>query len=408
MRSLDELRSIERAGVFQSGVAVATLERLGYAARFTYDPNFLASGGAPVATTLPLSHDPVVTHVAGALPPFFSGLLPEGRRLSALRLAAKTSADDEFTLLLAVGGDLVGDIQVIPEGDLPSAEVDPRLTVDDWSAVDFSQLFTASTGAPSTIDRVGLAGVQDKVSARMMSVPVAMRGDRFFLKLNPPELPHLVENEAFFLKAARKSGLDAAEGRIVQDATGATALLVRRFDRQVDPSGTVAPLAQEDGCQVMGRYPADKYRLTTEEVIQALASLCLAQPVAALYLLRQVAFAYLTCNGDAHAKNFSVQRLRSGEWRVTPAYDLPSTYPYGDTSMALPLNGRQKEDIGRKDFLALAGSVGLRSAPVERMLTELCDRVDLWIGDLNQLPFDPRTLQELERAIEYRRGRLRG
>ncbi|HHU66493.1 MAG TPA: hypothetical protein GXZ33_01375 [Corynebacterium sp.] len=30
-------------------------------------------------------------------------MLPEGRRLTALRTAVKTSADDEFSLLLAVG-----------------------------------------------------------------------------------------------------------------------------------------------------------------------------------------------------------------------------------------------------------------------------------------------------------------
>jgi serine/threonine-protein kinase HipA len=398
---------VERARVYRDRVPIATLERLRHAVRFAYDPTYLTLGRDPVATTLPLSDEPVVTHVAGALPPFFSGLLPEGRRLSALRLAAKTSADDEFTLLLAVGGDLVGDVQVVAEGDQPPSEVDPQLTVDDWSKVDFAELFTASTGNVSSVDRVGLAGVQDKLSTRMMSVPVAMRGHRYFLKLNPPEFPQLAENEAFFLTAARRSGFDTAEGSLVEDRAGATALLVRRFDRWVDASGGVRALAQEDACQLLGRYPADKYRVTTEEVVDGLASACLARPVAAINLLRQMAFAYLTCNGDAHAKNFSVQRHNAGEWRVTPAYDLPSTYPYGDTTMALSINGRQREDIGRKDFLALADAVGLRPSPVERMLSELCVRVDLWIQDLDGLPFDHRTLHKFRRAIENRRGRLR-
>ncbi len=59
----------------------------------------------------------MVTHAAGALPPFFSGLLPAGRRLTALRSAVKTSADDELTLLLAVGADTIGDVQILPHGD---------------------------------------------------------------------------------------------------------------------------------------------------------------------------------------------------------------------------------------------------------------------------------------------------
>jgi serine/threonine-protein kinase HipA len=164
--------------------------------------------------------------------------------------------------------------------------------------------------------------------------------------------------------------------------------------------------AQEDGCQVLGRYPADKYRVTTEQVVAAMSAVCRARPVAALTLLRQVAFAYLSCNGDAHAKNFSIRQLDAGEWRVTPAYDLPSTHPYGDTTMALTINGRDREDIGRTDFLALGTAVGLRPRAVERALDELCKRVDLWIDDVSTLPFDERRCTKLRRAIEYRRARL--
>jgi len=406
VRPLDELLLVERAYVFKAGVEAALLERLDHAVRFSYLPSYLASNGRAVATTLPVSDAPVTTHAPGALPPFFSGLLPEGRRLSALQRAAKTSADDEFTLLLAVGGDVIGDVQIVPEGEAPPVEVDPRLSVDDWGSVDFGKLFAASVARAADIDRVGLAGVQDKISARMMTVPVAMRGHRFFLKLNPPEFPHLVENEAFFLAAARKSGLDTADAWIVEDATGATGLCVRRFDRTVDSAGVSIPMAQEDACQVLGRYPADKYRLTTEDVIRALSALCRAQPVAALNLLTQFAFAYLTLNGDAHGKNFSIQFLPTGEWRVTPAYDLPSTYPYGDTTMALTVNGSRKEDIGRKDFLELAASVGLRPRSVERRLDQLLDAVPLWVDDLDGLPFDGRTLHTLKRAVRYRKDRL--
>lgn len=407
MRPLDELRGVERAGVLKGDTRAATLHRRRDAVVFEYEAEYLEGGGGPVATTLPLSWEPVVTHAPGALPPFFSGLLPEGRRLSALRSAVKTSADDEFTLLLAVGGDAVGDVRVVPEGE-EAGEVAPLLTVEDWGAVRFADLFVASVGGTSTVDRVALPGVQDKVSARMISVPVARRNDRFLLKVDPPEFPHLVANEAFFLQAARRAGLDAAEAEVVRDAEGAMGLLVRRFDRAEDPAGRPRSLAQEDACQVLGRFPADKYRVSTEQVIEAMASVCQARPVAALTLLRQVAFAYLSCNGDAHAKNFSVRRLDDGEWRVTPAYDVPSSYPYGDTTMALPVNGRSRENIGRDDLLALGTAVGLRPRAVARALDELCERADPWIEGLAGLPFDERVVHKLRRAVEYRRERLLG
>jgi serine/threonine-protein kinase HipA len=405
MRPLDELRGVERAVVFKAGTAAASLHRRTNAVVFAYHRDHVERGGEPVATSLPVSPSPVVTHAPGALPPFFSGLLPEGRRLTALRMAVKTSADDEVTLLLAVGGDTVGDVLVVPDGEEPG-EVEPHLSVRDWREVRFLDLFAASVGDPRAVDRVALPGVQDKVSAKMINVPVALENARFILKLDPPEFPHLVANEAFFLGAARRSGLESAEEEVVHDTVGTPGLLVRRFDRVGDPSGRILSLAQEDACQVLGRYPADKYRMTTEAVIGGLAQVCQAASVAAFTLLKQVVFAYLTCNGDAHAKNFSVRRLQDGEWRVTPAYDLPTSYPYGDTTMALTINGRHREDIGRADFVALGEAVGLRARAVERAIDELRERVDLWVGDLDTLPFDERRIQKLRRAIEYRRDRL--
>jgi serine/threonine-protein kinase HipA len=404
MKPLDDLRLVERATVFKRGLPAGHLERRTNAVVFHYDDSYRRSGGPPVATTLPLQEAPVVTHAPGALPPFFSGLLPEGRRLAALRGAVKTSADDELTLLLAVGGDTVGDVQILPEGE-PLGATEARVTVSDWSEVRFADLLAASVGAAGSVDRVAIPGVQDKISARMINVPVARANDRFILKLDPPEFPHLVANEAFFLEAGRRSGLEIAEAEVVRDAEGVPGLLVRRFDRVPAADEGVAFLAQEDACQVLGRYPADKYRVTTEAVIGALAGACRARPVAAHALLKQVAFAYLTCNGDAHAKNFSILR-DGGEWRPTPMYDVPTSYVYQDYTMALTVNGKGREDIGRADFVALATAVGVRAPAVERTLDELCDSVDHWIDDLAALPFDDGQLRKLRRAIEYRRERL--
>lgn len=410
MRPLDELRDIDRADVLKQGRKAGTLLRRRDAIVFSYDPRYVDEGGPPVATTLPVGRNPSVTHAAGALPPFFAGLLPEGRRLTALRTAVKTSADDEFTLLLAVGADTVGDVQIFPEGE-DAVTAEPRVSVESWDEVQFADVFSASVGGGSGTDRISLPGVQVKVSARMINVPVAHRNQRFILKLDAPEFPHLVANEAFFLEAARRSGIYCADTEVVRDATGAAGLLVRRFDRTArpdDPEAGVHMLAQEDACQVLSRYPADKYRFSTEECVRALSQLCLARPVAALALIRQVAFAYLSCNGDAHGKNFSIQRLPEGEWRVTPAYDLPCSYLYGDTTMALSIDGRRREDIGRKDFFALGEAVGLPRPAVARALDELGERVELWIDDLEDLPFDERRLHKLRRAIEYRRERLGG
>lgn len=398
--SLADLKRVEVAGVFKAGALAARLTREALGVRFQYEVDY---GGPPIAFSLPRDVG-VVRHVGGALPPFFSGLLPEGRRLTAIRQATKTSADDELTLLLAVGADAVGDVQVCPLDAPRARSTDAAPTGPPLAEADFAELF-AQAVAPEPADRVAVAGAQDKITGRMIALPVSHAGAAWILKLDPPEFPHLVANEAFFLAAARASGLEVAHAEVVHDRHGRPGLLVRRFDRVASERGLRA-LAQEDACQVLGRYPADKYRITTEALIQGLANCTGAPIVAARTLLRQFAFAYLSGNGDAHAKNFSI--VERGEWRVAPAYDLPSTLPYGDHTMALTIAGKDREDLGRKDFVALGESCDVPPKATARVLDDLLASLPGWLDRLDELPFDARRRHDLRRSCRYRAERLRG
>jgi len=392
---LDELVRINEAVVYADVQRVGVLRRTAIDVEFLYDSDHR---GPALATTLPVRPEPFSTGRPGSVPPFFAGLLPEGRRLTALRRAVKTSADDDLSMLLAVGSDTIGHVRVLPSGVEPEDE--PPAGIETFAQVRFAELF-ARVLSRDPVDRVGLPGVQDKVSGRMISLPVSHRADSWILKLDPPEFPHLVANEAFFLDAAAASDVPVAHHEVVHDADGADGLLIRRFDRL---GANRRP--QEDGCQVDDRYPADKYRLASEEVIAGLSSVCGAPIVAARDLVRQFVFAYLSCNGDAHAKNFSIFRDAEGEWSVTPAYDLPSSHPYGDVSMALSVNGKLREDIGRADFLALGAATGVRERAVVRVIDGLLEAVPSWIHRLDELPFDERRIHKLRKAIEYRVRRL--
>ncbi|QDV09645.1 Serine/threonine-protein kinase HipA [Planctomycetes bacterium Poly30] len=401
--TLPDYLAVRKASVWKAGQLAGSLDRQGDGTiSFSYLPDY---AGDPVATSLPLGAEPVRT-AGGALPPFFAGLLPEGRRLSALRAAVKTSLDDELSLLLAVGEDAIGDVQVLPSADAAgpgTASAGPTLELAPHE-VSFAELFERAVGS-GLEDRAALPGVQDKISGRMITLPVADRDAAWILKLNPPEFPSLVQNEAFFLKAARDSGLDVAEARLIHDRDEQPGLLVRRFDRVALPDGSFQRVAQEDACQVLGRYPADKYRMSSEDVMRALARPTSAPVVAARALLQQLAFAYLSCNGDAHGKNFSILKVR-GEWRVSPAYDLPSSYPYGDLTMALPIGRKRREDIGRADFLELGAACGVPGKACERVLDRLLKAAPNWIDRLEELPFSLQIQRKLARACRYRADRL--
>lgn len=397
---LEDLKFVAAADVYKAGIHAGRLRRHNGGVEYSYLETYRETCGPSLATTLPIGQLSW-WRGNGAVPAFFAGLLPEGRRLSALRRSVKTSADDELSLLLAVGEDAVGDVQVVPEGSTPGS-VAPRLRVTSFEEVEFSDLFVQATG--QAVDRVALPGVQEKVSAAMISLPVSDRSSHYILKLDPPEFPHIVANEHFFLGAARASGLKVVDAELVRDRVGSAGLLVRRFDRTFDPFRP--RLAFEDGCQVLDLPPASKYSLTAEAVIKALAGVGRSPLVLARTYFQQFVFGYLTCNGDLHARNVAVLLDEVGEWTAAPAFDLPSSHPYGDSTVALQVNGKRREDIGRADFLALAGAVGLPRRAAERAIDDIVSRSDSWIGSVTELPFGGDVTRRLSRAIKYRRRRL--
>ncbi len=389
------------ADVYKGGKLAARLTHDLGGTTFAYLPEYLAAGGPPVATTLPLGTEPVLLR-GGAVPPFFAGLLPEGRRLTALRRHVKASADDELTLLLAVGSDTVGDVQVVPSGSPPTA-AQPLLTIPaDLSTYSFEAALKEAAG----VDRRSLPGVQEKASGRVINVPAHAGDADVILKLSPPEYPGLVENEAFFLGAARAARLPTVEWRVLEDGTGEKALLVRRFDRVATAVG-VRRLAVEDASQVLGIWPADKYNVSMEEAARALIALTAARPVAARSLFQQVAFAVLTGNGDQHAKNLAVVEATDGEWRVSPAYDLPSTLPYGDETLALTIGGSDRP-FSRRKLLAFADDLGLPRASATSTLDQLLARTEapLAAERLATLPFGVSTIRKLAKSLAYRRKQL--
>ena len=392
----------EAADVYKQGTLAARLTRYGSGTRFSYLPEYLGSGKPAVAVTLPRT-EAAVDSAGGAVPAFFAGLLPEGRRLNALRRAVKTSADDELSLLLAVGGDPVGDVQIVAQGEAP-AEADAAVILDPQAPANFAQLLE-TTG----IDRTALAGVQDKFSTGMISLPIEQSGRRFILKLNAPEYPRVVENEFLMYFYARKLKIPVSRVKLIHDAAGQTGLLVDRFDRVRGDDGSMVRLAVEDAAQMLGIYPADKYRPSYAAVCRAVSEQCAAPLPALRNLAIQAAFAWLIGNGDLHAKNISVLQDTAGEQAVAPVYDIPSTVVYGDTSLALSLKGKTT-GISRRHFLSWATDAGLPQRAAEGALATSLNATRTLIGDLEAgaSPFSAQLTRTWAKELKHRRRLLDG
>lgn len=396
-RELQELKFVREADVYKQGALAGRLSRTEQGGvAFAYDSSYIAGDQMAVAFSLPLS-DSVVATGNGALPPFFAGLLPEGHRLTVLKNAAKTSFDDELTLLLAVGADVPGDVQIVPVGETPT-EPDSLADASHPGKLDFAAL-------ANSVDLHGLPGVQDKASASMLTTPLAMRGTRYLLKLDPAENPHLVLNEAAHLAGAKMLKIPVAKSTVIADGNGLPGLLVERFDRVKGGHGPWDRLPLEDGAQVMGLPPSSKYAVTSEEVCAAMARRCQAPIVAGRNLYLQLVFAWLTGNGDLHAKNLSLLGDGHGAVGMSPMYDVPCTLLYGDDTLALSIAGKTK-NLRARHWAEFAEGLGVppkAAATANQLALKAATSIRL-----EDLPFSGSPLRGTQRELRFRRHELAG
>ena len=123
-------------------------------------------------------------------------------------------------------------------------------------------------------------------------------------------------------------GILTAKNCLCYFRNGAVAYLTRRFDVQADGSkwlqedfASIADISKDtNGADY--KYNALSYA-ECGELIDKYVS---AAMVEKLKFFRVVVFNYLTCNDDAHLKNFSLMSEHGKDYRLTPAYDLLNTH----------------------------------------------------------------------------------
>lgn len=99
---------MKKANVFVDGILAGEIQEIerGKKYLFIYHENYQ---GASVSLEMPLTQ---LIYEYDRFPPFFEGLLPEGMMLEGLLRYSKIDRDDLLSQLIAVGGDLVGNVTV--------------------------------------------------------------------------------------------------------------------------------------------------------------------------------------------------------------------------------------------------------------------------------------------------------
>lgn len=342
---------------------------------FTYEPGWLGSEAPiPLSLSLPLQIEPFPPEAAKA---FFSNLLPEGQLRDHFASKHRVSPDDDFGLLAALGGDCAGALTLYPGGpDYAFEEKPPSyrpFTSDELrQLLDEAYIMDPSFLGEAERTRLSLAGVQDKL-------PVAILGEAISLPLDgspsthilkPPNhrFPTLVENEAFCMALARVMGLQVPNTSLLKIGEEAFVYLIERYDRQVDKSGGLVRIHQEDFCQATGK----PYRLKYEEKggpgfhdCFQIVGRCRNPLADRIKLLNLAIFNYLICNADCHAKNTSVLYDSGPNPSLAPFYDLVCTgiYPQLSSQLAMAIGGSyDPREITAKSWADFAEQAGIRSS----------------------------------------------
>lgn len=363
--------------------------------------------GRPLSLSLPFGVD--TSPLKGEkVANYFDNLLPDSPAIRQ-RLATRfrTRSTDVFDLLEAVGRDCVGAVQLLAQNGEPEGfdRIEGTPLSDEQIAAHLQKtVATPGMGQDAAEEefRISLAGAQEKTAllwhqgrwlmphgatptTHILKLPMGLVGNM------KADLTTSVENEWLCMNLLKAFGLPVANTQML-DFAGQRVLGVERFDRQLHSSGAwLLRLPQEDFCQVMGVPPHRKHEADggpgMHDMARILQSSERARHDIETLMASQVLF-WMLAAVDGHAKNFSIQLLAGGRYRLTPLYDVMSAWPiigegasncsWQRAKLAMAVSGKNRhyhlKDIQRRHFNAMAAKCGYGES-AEPLIQKLIGRV---------------------------------
>jgi serine/threonine-protein kinase HipA len=177
--------------------------------------------------------------------------------------------------------------------------------------------------------------------------------------------------------------LDIAAPEVTTGKAGErTYLLVKRFDR-INVSGRWRRLHQEDFCQALGKPPSAKYEINQtgirgpalKDMFEVVRRRMYSTEI--IRLLDMIVFNVITCNTDAHAKNYSIMITATGA-SLAPIYDVMCGEVWENVTknLAQKVAGHSRGDeLKGRHWHLLARECGLNPRQVIERIGELTKSV---------------------------------
>lgn len=326
------------------------------------------------------------------LHPTLSNLLPEGAMREWIAQGLKTHIDNEFQIFSYLGQDLPG--ALIAKSMAPE-------NIPDHVLAPYGKIKVKQHRDLNTSHKFSLAGVQMKFSMKERDGQYNLtKGDDlgdWIIKTPSTQHRHVPLNEYTAMKLASMVGVEIPEIKLVELSKldnlppinlpeEQFAFAIRRFDRE----GRTR-IHMEDFAQVLVKYPNQKYNSASYEQIGKVLYNYSGDGLAdTQQFARRLLVNILLANGDAHLKNWSLRYEDQITPRLSPAYDILTTFVYmdGETDFALNL-GKNKNwyTANFEHFERWAGKAGVPWRAIKPHLIETLEMArSLWSQSLKDLP----------------------
>lgn len=395
-------------------IGAVSLEEGDEVAAFEYDPAFVGSGIEISPLTMPLSNrvytfPELSRKTFYGLPGLLADSLPDkfGHVLIDAWLATQGRQPDSFNVverLCYTGERGMGALEFAPATG-PKARQASRIQIDKLVEL-ASEILTHRNNlqvsfadksreqALTDILRVGTSAGGARAKAviawnpstnevRSGQIPAGAGFEYWLLKfdgvtgnkdkeLEDPQGYGVIEYA--YYKMARDCGIDISECRLFEE-NGRRHFMTRRFDRLAGGEKlhmlSLCALAHYD-FNMAGAYAYEQALLVIRQM---------GLPMSAIEeQFRRMVFNIIARNQDDHVKNIAFLMDKSGNWSLSPAFDVIYSFnPAGawTASHQMTLNGK-RDDFTMDDFKACAKAASMKRGRAGTIINEVRETVSRW------------------------------
>ncbi len=194
---------------------------------------------------------------------------------------------------------------------------------------------------------------------------------------------------------ARDCGIEMTECRLFEE-NDRRHFMTRRYDRQDDGTKlhkqSLAALAHFD-FNLAGAYSYEQAMMTIRQ---------LGLPMHSIEeQFRRMVFNITIRNQDDHVKNIEFLMDKSGNWRLSPAFDMTYSYnPVGDwtSTHQMTMNGKRK-GFTMDDFNACASTASMKRGRARQIVSEVQEVVSRWSDYAEEATVSSVLKEKIQRTL---------